>query len=86
MYDLKIDKQAAMYLKKADELTRKKLINALTELAEAPFSDPNVKRLKGYTDLFRKRVGDFRIIFEINQGNLIVLILKIGSPSDIYKK
>ncbi len=86
MYELKIDKQAAKYIKKADELTRRRLISALTELAESPFSDPHVKRLKGYTDFFRKRVGDLRIIFEINQGELIVLILKIGSRGDIYKK
>ena len=86
MYELKIDKQAAKYIKKADELTRRRLINAVMELAESPFSDPHVKRLKGYTDLFRKRVGDLRIIFEINQSELIVLILKIGSCGDIYKK
>lgn len=85
MYDMKIDKQAIKYIKKADELTRRRLINALTELAESPFSDPHVKRLKGYTNLFRKRVGDLRIIFEVNQGELIVLILKIGSRGDIYK-
>lgn len=41
MYDLRIDKQAAEYLKKVDEPTRRRLINDLMELAEAPFSDPD---------------------------------------------
>ncbi|AXF56549.1 type II toxin-antitoxin system RelE family toxin [Salicibibacter kimchii] len=42
--------------------------------------------MKGYTSTFRKRVGDFRIIFEVDQGDLIVLVLKVGSRGDIYKK
>jgi len=58
----------------------------LTELAENPFADTNVTRLKGYASTFRKRVGDFRIIFEGDQGHLIVLVLKIGCRGDIYKK
>jgi len=86
MYELRLDKQAAKYLKKIDKLTRKRLMDALMELAENPFADTSVKRLKGHTDTFRKRVGDFRIIFEVNQGDLVVLVLKIGSRGDIYKK
>ncbi|MHA6251755.1 type II toxin-antitoxin system RelE family toxin [Oceanobacillus sp. CAU 1775] len=49
-------------------------------------ADSSVKRMKGYNSTFRKRVGDFRIIFEVDQGQLIVLVLKIGSRGDIYKK
>lgn len=61
-------------------------MGALMELAENPFSDTSVTRMKGYTSTFRKRVGNFRIIFEVNQSHLIVLVLKIGSRGDIYKK
>ncbi|MFD1067067.1 type II toxin-antitoxin system RelE family toxin [Oceanobacillus locisalsi] len=86
MYELRVDKQAAKYLKKLDKPNRKRLMEALTKLAENPFLDTNVTRLKGYTSTFRKRIGDFRIIFEVDQGNLIVLVLKIGSRGDIYKK
>ncbi|GGB30095.1 type II toxin-antitoxin system RelE/ParE family toxin [Virgibacillus dakarensis] len=86
MYKLKIDKNAEKYIKKLDSPTRKRILNALIELAENPFADTSVTRMKGYTNLFRKRVGDFRIIFEIDQGSLIVLVLKVGSRGDIYKK
>ncbi|WP_164669673.1 type II toxin-antitoxin system RelE family toxin [Virgibacillus doumboii] len=73
MYELRIDKQAAKYLKKLDKPNRKRIMDALTELVENPFADTSVARMKGYTSTFRKRVGDFRIIFEVNQGHLIVL-------------
>lgn len=78
MYELKIDRQAAKYLKR--------LMEGLMKLAENPFTDANMMRLKGYSSTFRKRVGDFWIIFEVDQGDLIVLVLKIGSRGDIYKK
>lgn len=86
MYELRVDKKAAKYLKRLDKPNQKRLMDALTELAENPFVDTSVKRLKGYSSTFRKRVGAFRIIFEIDQGHLIVLVLKIGSRGDIYKK
>ena len=86
MYELRIDKQAVKYLKKLDKSNRNRLMGALMELAENPFLDTSVTRMKGYTSTFRMRVGDFRIIFEINQAHLIVLVLKIGSRGDIYKK
>jgi mRNA-degrading endonuclease RelE of RelBE toxin-antitoxin system len=35
--------------------------------------------MKGFTGTFRKRVGDIRIIFEVDRGALIILVLKIGS-------
>lgn len=86
MYDLRIDTQAVKFLKKLDKTTQKGLVGALMELAECPFSDTSVKRMKGYTSTFRKRVGDFRIIFEVDKGDLIILVLKIGNRGDIYKK
>ena len=86
MYDLRVEKQAAKYLKKLDKPNQKRLMGALMALAENPFADARVKRMKGYTSTFRTRVGDFRIIFEIDQGQLNVLVLKIGSRGDIYKK
>ena len=74
MYDLKVEKQAAKYPKKLDKPNQKRLMNALMALAENPFADASVKRMKGYTSTFRKRVGDFRIIFDVDQGQPIVLV------------
>lgn len=86
MYKLIIDKKAEKYIKKLDNPTQKRLLNVMIELAENPFSDMSVARMKGYTNTFRKRVGSYRIIFEIDQGNLVILVLKVGSRGDIYKK
>jgi mRNA interferase RelE/StbE len=85
MYKLIVDKQVEKFIAKVDTSTRKRLLKALVDLAENPYVDNHVKRLKGKHDLFRKRVGDYRIIFKIVDDELIIMVLKIGNRGDIYK-
>ncbi|MBP9779036.1 type II toxin-antitoxin system RelE/ParE family toxin [Candidatus Gracilibacteria bacterium] len=45
----------------------------------------DIKKLKGYIDnLYRLRVGDYRIVYEKRGDELIILILKVGHRKDIY--
>lgn len=39
----------------------------------------NVKKLKGHHDIFRLRVGDYRIIYTIDNGKLIITVIGAGS-------
>ena len=75
--EIQYSKQALKFLKKQDFPTRKRIINAINLL---PAGD--VKALQGRND-YRLRVGDYRIIFDIN-GN-ILLIEAIGNRGQIYK-
>ena len=45
-----------------------------------------MKKLEGETDLYRIRVGDYCIIYQIQDDKLIVLVVKIGDRKEIYKK
>lgn len=74
--EIQYSKQALKFLKKQDVPTRKRIINAINLLAG------DVKALQGRND-YRLRVGDYRIIFDIN-GN-ILLIEAIGNRGQIYK-
>jgi mRNA interferase RelE/StbE len=47
--------------------------------------DKNVKPLEGDENLFRKRVGDYRIVFSVENEQLIILIIKLSSRGDVYK-
>ena len=42
-------------------------------------------KLSGTADIYRIRVGDLRIIYEIQDIGLVVLVLKIGNRRDVYK-
>jgi len=52
--------------------------------AKAPAQAANVKSLVGRPG-FRLRVGDWRVILDIDEGRLVVLVLQIGSRGGIYR-
>ena len=44
-----------------------------------------VKKLSGPDDLYRIRVGDYRIVYQIHDDRLIVLVVRIGHRKDVYR-
>jgi mRNA interferase RelE/StbE len=44
-----------------------------------------VKKIEAKEDLYRIRVGDYRIIYEVQDKILLVLVVKLGNRKDIYK-
>ena len=47
---------------------------------------PGVKALVGEAGLWRIRVGDYRVVYEINDTELIVLVVRIAHRSDVYRR
>ncbi len=56
----------------------------IDSLAENP-RPQGIKKLSGEEDMYRLRVGDYRIIFQIREKSLLVLIVRIGHRSDVYR-
>jgi mRNA interferase RelE/StbE len=55
------------------------ILRALTPLGDDPRrQDADIKKLAGYTDRYRLRVGDYRVIYEIVDDHLIILIVGVG--------
>lgn len=53
-------------------------------LAENP-RPYGVRKLEGEEDLYRIRVGDFRIIYLIEDRRLVVVVIRIGNRRDVYR-
>jgi mRNA interferase RelE/StbE len=87
MYNLLYSKQAAKYIKKQDNPTRKRIREALLTLAENPYHRGvlDINSLKGVDSAFRLRIGDFRILYEVKDRELIIYVIAAGSRGDIYK-
>jgi mRNA interferase RelE/StbE len=87
MYDIKYSKQAMKYIKKQDKSTRKRIEKALVTLAEDPFQREtlDITSLQGIDRVFRLRVGDFRIVYEVFNDELIIYVISVGSRGDVYK-
>ena len=47
--------------------------------------NPTTTKLKGNNAFHRVRAGNYRIIYEIQTDNLVILVVKIGHRKDIYK-
>ena len=47
----------------------------------------DIKLLKGYKDLLRMRIGNYRVVYKVLNGEIIIIdVLQAGSRGDIYKK
>jgi mRNA interferase RelE/StbE len=62
-----------------------RIVVRIQQLAEDPRPDGVVK-MKGANDEYRIRVGDYRLRYEIDDENLIVLLLLCKHRRDVYRK
>lgn len=46
----------------------------------------DIKALKGYDNLLRLRVGEYRIIYTVNNGECVILVIDAGNRGEIYKR
>ena len=85
MYELRFDQDAIRVYKKAEVNLARRLNRCFEHLRQNPFNHPNIKRLKGpLTGLYRYRVGDWRVIYEVIQIEQVVNILQIIHRSGAY--
>ena len=55
-------------------------------LRKNPYFGPNIKRLKGeFKDVYRFRIGDYRLFYKIEEERIIVIIADISHRKDAYK-
>jgi mRNA interferase RelE/StbE len=87
VYSLKFLGKALQDLKKIDRPYQKIIKEKLLILAENPgILKNNIKRLTGgKEDYYRLRVGNYRVIFEKKESELVVLIVRIGHRGEIYQ-
>jgi mRNA interferase RelE/StbE len=82
-YAVRISDAADKQFKKFDKQLQRRLLLAFTKLETEP-RPSGVVKVKGYDNFWRIRVGDYRIGYEIHDGELVVLVLKIGGRGHFY--
>lgn len=78
-YKIEIKNKARKFLKKQNPEQQIRILKAIYKI---PVGD--IKRLTGQNGLYRLRVGDYRIIYSLDNNKLTILILNIGNRGDIY--
>lgn len=79
-----IHRKAEKILRRLDGDTLERIRQAIQKLAFDP-RPSGVKKLTGFENLFRIRVGDWRIIYAIEDDQLIVLVLEISPRGGAYR-
>lgn len=83
-YKLLFDDKVVKDLKKIDKAWQKKILNIIkTKLIENPYIG---KKLVGdLSSYYRYRVNDYRIIYEILEDEILLVVIKIKHRKDVYK-
>jgi len=76
------DAQKAMDKLNAD--LRGRMLRAMRLLEDDP-RHPGVVKLAGPEDLYRVRVGDWRIVYAIRDRELVVIVIRIGHRREVYR-
>ena len=82
-YSIRIKKSAAKELAAIDKPNRLRIIDAIDDLKSNPYRG---SVLKGdLSGLRRVRVGDYRVIYELNQGELLILVIRVAHRREVYR-
>lgn len=84
-YQVVLSPSATRQLRKFDPDVRRRIQAVLELLAENPWP-PAATRLVGGAGEWRVRTGDYRVIYEIHEGRLLVLVLRMGHRREVYER
>ncbi len=82
-YRIEFTPKAERDFKALDKPIRSRLARRIDVLAKNPFPQ-GIRKLAGEDDLYRLRVGNYRIIYQVQGRRLVVLIVGIGHRADVY--
>ncbi len=83
-YKIEVSATAEKQLGKLPRNDQVRIARAISLLAETP-RPRGCRKLTGYEDIFRIRVGTYRVIYSVEQAEILIIILKIGRRKDIYR-
>ena len=83
-YQVQILPAADRSLSKLDPRTRRRLADRMTELSLDP-RPRGCKKLSGPGECYRVREGDYRIVYQVEDAVLTVLVIRIGHRREVYR-
>ena len=75
---------AAKALRKLDRQTARRILEALNALADDT-RPPGCIKLQGGEGELRIRIGDYRVVYDVVDDELVVLILRVGHRREVYR-
>jgi len=83
-YIVQYDPKALKELTKIDKPAARRIVKAIDALGGDP-RPSGARPLVGYSDLWRIRVGDYRVVYTVRDAELVVLALRVAHRSTAYR-
>jgi len=83
-YRIEVKPSAADALARIPQPIRRRIARKIDRLADNP-RPRGARVLEGRLSLYRIRVGDYRVIYQIQDAGLVVLVVRIGSRGEVYR-
>ena len=77
MYEVRLSRRAQRYYERVDADTARRLDRCFEALTKDPYRGGDIKPLKGMKGVYRFRVGDLRVIYEVEVAKRIVKVYSI---------
>nr|VFJ43755.1 MAG: mRNA interferase RelE/StbE [Candidatus Kentron sp. DK]VFJ45670.1 MAG: mRNA interferase RelE/StbE [Candidatus Kentron sp. DK] len=87
-YRIRLHKRVTKVLRNLPQPVRGIVRQRIDFLGENPYRHPklDIKKMQGFDTVYRLRIGKYRLIYEIIEDELVVLIMKVGVRGDVYKE
>lgn len=82
MYQIILRKQAKKFIGKLPMNEKRRIVSAIEQLPNGE----DIKKLKGHEQLMRLRVGSYRIIYTVDNGKLLIIVIDVGNRGQIYNR
>ena len=83
-YEITYAQSALKALRRLDRGIVRRILTAIDALASDP-RPHGCTQLKGGNGEMRIRVGDYRVIYDVNDGEVVILVLAIGHRREVYR-
>lgn len=83
-YEIRVAERAAKELERLGRQEQRRIVARIERLAEEPRPRGCVK-LSGAEDIYRIRIGEYRVLYEVRDGVLVVLVLRVRHRRDAYR-
>lgn len=85
-YAFRWRERAVKQLRAIPQVEALTILQAMTPLGDDPYRpDPNVKKVVGYDERYRLRVGDYRVIYDVFDKQFVILVVGVGHRREVYR-
>ncbi len=86
MFEVHLTRGVQKFYEGVDSSMARRLNRCFDQLRHDPYEHPNIKRLKGsLTGYWRYRVGDWRVVYRVEEDNRIVIIILVAHRREAYR-